>query len=330
MFWLLLLLPVLVFVYILIKRRRHKYAVRYSSVSLIKESIGSRHNIRRYIPPFLFLFCLAATIFALSRPIDTVVLPSEQGTVILTIDVSLSMLASDIEPTRLEAAESAAIALVGKEPKDVRIGVVSFSGTTAILQAPTTDHVAITNSINRLQPQESTAIGSGILTSLDAIFEQPGGNPAPVSQGAISLNQLQPAPPPLPAGTYAPAVVVLLTDGQNNTGPEPLDIIDQAKNRGVRIYTVGVGSPGGANLIIGRSMVRVSLDEQTLKQVAEQTDGRYFNAENETELYNIYENLGKQIVFEKHQTELTSAFTGLAMVLGLIAGTLSLLWSNRP
>jgi Ca-activated chloride channel family protein len=328
--WLLLILPLLAAGYVLLQRRRHKYTLKFSSLSLVKEAMGNKSSIRRYIPPILLLVCMIASIFALARPAATIILPSQKSTVILAIDVSLSMLADDIKPTRLQAAEAAAQTFVKKEAKDVRIGVVAFSGTTAVVQAPTTNHELVLAAITRLFPQASTAIGSGILTSLDAIFEEPEGKAAPVSGETLFSFKAPPTLAPTIPKASAPAVIILLTDGQSNMGPKPLEILDQAISRGVRIYTVGVGSVEGTTLVLDRRYsVRVSLDEPTLEQIAERTGGKYFNAENETSLFNIYENLPKQLVFERQQTELTAAFTGLAIALALVAGILSLLWFNR-
>jgi Ca-activated chloride channel homolog len=328
--WLLLLLPVFVFGYILLLRRRKKYAVRYSNISLVKDALGHRPGIRRYIPPALLLLCIAVMIIALARPAATIVLPSERGTIILAIDVSGSMRASDIKPSRLEAAKSAARVFVEKQPAGVRLGVVCFSGTTAITQAPTTDREAVLAAIDRLYTQFRTAIGSGILTSLDAIFEKPGNKPAPVSSDILQSDQQKLSTSPVPSGTYAPAIILLLSDGQSNTGPPPLTIIDQAISRGVRIYTVGMGTASG--VIQGYDSnysIRVSLDETTLTQIAKLTGGKYYKANDESELYRIYEDLGTQLVFEQKQTELTALVTGLAVVIALIAAILSLLWFNR-
>src|SRR3990170_2825080 len=228
MLWALLLVPVLIAAYILAQRRRRKYALRFASLSLIKEALGRGPGIRRHIPPALFLIGVTALIVALARPVATVILPSQQGTVILALDVSGSMRAQDLQPTRLEAAKAAARAFVDKQPKNVRIGVVSFSNNAAVVQAPTTDRETVLAAINRLSTQRATAIGSGILTSLDAVFEEPGAKPTPSSRDPLTLSEPTAAPTPVPPGTYAAAVVVLLSDGQSNAGPDPLQAAKQA------------------------------------------------------------------------------------------------------
>lgn len=329
MLWLLFLVPILAGAYFLIQRRRKKYALRYASLSLVKDAMGRGSRIRRHIPPIIFLLSMTIILVALARPAATITLPSQQGTVILTFDVSGSMRAEDIRPTRLEAAKSAALKFVEKQPRNVRIGVVSFSDNAAVVQAPTTDREAINGAINRLKAQRATGIGRGIITSLEAIFEEPSTKSAQSSRDPLGLPDPSPSPAPLPPGTYAPAVIVLLSDGQSNVGPRPLEVIEQAANRGVRVYTVGMGSPEGIVLNFEGRSVRVRLDEDTLKRMAEKTDGRYYRASNETDLSKIYETLGSQIVFKIEQTELTAWFTGFAALLLIVAGLLSLLWFNR-
>jgi Ca-activated chloride channel homolog len=332
MLWLLLLIPGFVVLYILLQRRRRKYALRYASLSLVKEALGSGPGKRRYIPPILFLIGLTISILAIARPAASITLPSMQGTVILTIDSSGSMNADDLKPSRLEAAKAAAKTFIAKQPSNVRIGVVSFSESTAIVQPPTTDRQAILAAITRLSAQRGTAIGRGILTSLDAIFEEPGKTtltPTPSARNSLTPSQPKAPTRTLPRGTYASAAIVLLSDGQSNSGPPPLDIIGEAVNRGVRIYTVGVGSESGTILRFEGFSMRVKLDEETLKQIADKTDGEYFKASSETDLNKIYDDLSKQVIFKTEQTELTAFFTALAALLFIAAGIISMLWFNR-
>jgi len=329
MLWALAVVPALITAYVLAQRRRRKYALRYASLSIVKEALGRGPGIRRHIPPFLFLMGLTTMVVALARPVATITLPSQQGTVILTLDVSGSMRADDLKPSRIEAAKSAARAFVEKQPRNVRIGVVSFSNNAAIVQAPTTDREAVLAAISRLTTQRATAIGSGILTSLDAIFEEAGARPTPSSRDPLALSEPTSTPTPLSRGTYAPAIVVLLSDGASNSGPPPLQVVKQAADRGVRVYAVGVGSPDGTILRVEGRSIRVRLDEETLKRIAEETDAGYFKADSETDLHKIYENLSTNVVFKAEQTELTAGFTGLATMLMLVAGTLSLLWFSR-
>ena len=328
--WLLLLVPALVAAYILLQRRRQKYALRYASLSVVKEALGRGPGWRRHMPPFFFLLGLTAMILALARPAAIILLPSQQGTVILTIDVSGSMQAQDMKPSRLEAAKVAARAFIDKQPPNVRIGIVSFSDNAAVVQSPTSDRAAVLAAINRLTPQRGTAIGRGILTSVDTAFEDPTKPvPTPIPRDALGSIEPTPTPTPVPRGQHAPAIVVLLSDGESNVGPRPIDILEQVANRGVRVYTVGLGSPEGVVLNVQGRNVRVRLDEQVLKRIADETDGDYFRADTEANLKSVYENLSTQLVFKPEQMELTALFTGAASILMLIAGTLSLLWFNR-
>jgi len=327
MLWLLLLIPALVAAYVLAQRRRQRYALRYASLSLVREVVGRGPGIRRHVPPTLFLMGVAVMLVALARPVSVVTLPAQEGTVILTMDVSGSMRADDLKPTRLDASKAAARAFVEKQPQGVRIGVVSFSDNAFVVQAPTDDKEAVIAAINRLTFQRGTAIGRGLLTSRDAIFEQ--SDPEFLSNGSASDSTPTPTPTPVPKGVYEPAVVVLLTDGESNQGPPPLTVVDQIAARGIRVYTVGIGSVEGTVLRTQGRAIRTRLDEATLKRVAEATDGAYFNATTEKDLQVIYQNLSTQLVFRKQQSEVTAVFTALAVALSLIGGVLSLMWFNR-
>lgn len=330
---LLLTIPVLVLLYVLAQRRRKKYAVRYASLSLVKDAMGRGPGLRRHIPPLLFLFAITAMIVALARPIAVVTLPTQEGTVILVFDVSGSMAADDLKPNRMEAAKTAARTFVDHQNAAVRIGVVSFSDNAFVVQSPTIDRDAVNAAINRLSPQRGTAVGRGILTALDAVTEEgdaelsAGGRPTPSFFGPTPTPT--PTPKPLPKGVYAPAIIILLSDGESNIGPSPTDVLDGAINQGIRIYTVGVGSPEGTILRIQGRAIRTRLDEAILKKIAEKTDGEYFNAANETDLRSIYEKLGTHLTLRTEKTEITAVFTALGAFLSLVAGFLSLWWFNR-
>ncbi len=345
MLWLLLTVPLLVLAYVLVQRRRKKYAVRFGSLLLMKQALRRGPGWRRHIPPLLFLLALTALMVAVARPVMVVTLPAREGTVILLMDVSGSMQATDIEPTRMEAAKAAARAFVEKQPDGVRIGVVSFSDNASIVQAPTSDRNDVLAAINRLRQQRATAIGRGLLTSLDAIFagdttesmmapyQYPQGGQGSQPPSGSFFGRPTPIPPPtmtpVPKGTYVPAIIVLLTDGENNQYPPPLEIIDQVVDRGVRVYTIGMGSPGGVVLTNQGRTMRTRLDEATLKKIAEQTDGQYFNASNAQDLRTIYENLSLQLVMRAEKQEITWGLAATAILLLVLAGTLSLLWFNR-
>lgn len=327
--WLLLLIPLLVLFYVLAQRRRSAYAVRYASLSLVKEALGKGPGIRRHIPPALFLIALTTMILGLARPEATVTMLKREGTVILVLDVSGSMMADDLQPTRMEAAKDAAKRFVERQPQGVRLGVVSFTDNASIVQTPTTDKNPVLGAVNRLQPQRGTAVGRGLVTALDAIFES---NLASLIETPPN-SRATPAPlPPAqkpPPGEYAPAIIVLLTDGESNVGPDPVDVAKLAADRGVRVYTIGLGSPEGTLLRIQGRAVRTRLDDSSLRHIAEMTDGDYYRASTESDLRSIYDRLGATNVLRTEQQEITFIFTAAAVVISLLAGLLSLVWFNR-
>ena len=231
--YLLALIPILVFFYILILRRRRPYAVRFSSLSLVREAVGKQSQVRRHLPFVLFLLAMSSLVVAMGRPVTTVTLPAANATIILTIDVSRSMCSTDISPNRLEAAKSAALDFIEAQEANVQIGVVAFAGYAVVIQEPTIDRNLLETAVQNLTTARRTAIGSGLLTSLEALSEIDDSIPSPFSGVE---------PEPLPEGEYAPYMVVLLTDGVNTTGPEPLFAAEYAKTRGVRVYTIGFGT----------------------------------------------------------------------------------------
>ncbi len=263
----LIAVPIFTGLYIWAQRRRRKYALRYASLSLVKEALGRGPGIRRHIPPALYLLSLAFMLFALARPITVVKVPSQEGTVILAIDVSMSMRASDIKPDRITAAKAAAKAFVLKQSENVKIGVVSFASDASLVQPPTTDHDLVIAAIDRLRLQRATAIGRAILTSLDAIVEDMGAAgetdlPSSILTAPQNPNAPQkPTKTAVPGAAKAPASIILLTDGQNNQFPPPLAILNEAISRGIRVYTVGVGTPSGAVLSLEGRSIRTSLDD---------------------------------------------------------------------
>ena len=331
----LIAVPVLLGLYIWSQRRRRRYALRYASLSLVKEALGRGPGIKRHIPPALYLLALVFMLTALARPVTVVKVPSQEGIVILAIDVSMSMRATDIKPDRITAAKAAAKAFVLKQGENVKIGIVSFSTDASIVQPPTTDHDLVLAAIDRLRLQRATAIGRAILTSLDAIVEASGAAGETDLPSAVLTQPQNPNAPQKPTKTAvpgaakAPASIILLTDGQNNQFPPPLAIIDQAIERGIRVYTVGVGTLSGAVLSLEGRSIRTSLDETTLKQIAADTDAEYFLATSEADLKKVYESLTTQLVLRSEKTEVTALFTLVAAMLSVVASALSLLWFNR-
>ena len=320
MLLLLLAIPALIGIYIWVQRRRQRYALRYASLSLIKAALDRGPGLRRHVPPMMFLGAFALMIVAMARPIAVVTMPAQQGTVILAMDISGSMNADDLKPSRIEAAKAAARSFIEQQPQGVQIGIVSFSDEASVLQPPTADRTQALAALDRLQADGGTAIGSAIKTSLDSLFTKPGANAADAT----------PTPPPsVPVGSYSSGLIVLLTDGENTWGPSPIDAAQVAATEGVRIYTVGIGSAGGALLHINGQNITAGLDEETLKQIAQLTGGKYYNATTETDLTNIYESLSAHLVLKTERTEITAGFTILAAMLSLAAGLISLIWFNR-
>jgi Ca-activated chloride channel family protein len=339
--WLLLAVPLLVAAYLLVLRRKKKFALRYASLDLVKEAMGTRIGFRRHVPPILFLLALAIMIAAIARPQATVTLPSQHETVILAMDVSGSMRATDVEPNRLVAAQNAAKTFINEQPDNVRVGIVAFAGTATVAQAPTRNKEDLVAAIDRFQLQRATAIGSAILVSLATLFPKDGIDVATFGWGAdgqkgakgrhdgADRNTGPNNGKPVPPGSYGSAVIILLTDGQRTTGPDSIAAARLAADKGVRIYTVGVGTPEGKIVGFEGWSMHVRLDEETLKTVADVTRGEYFYAGTAVDLKKIYQTLNSRLVMETKKTEITALFAAAAALLATIAALLSLLWFNR-
>jgi Ca-activated chloride channel family protein len=337
MLWLLLLVPALAGAYVLLLRRKKKAAIRYASLSLIREALGANQRFRRHLPPVLFLLALTLLLVAIARPMAVVTLPSQHETVILAMDVSGSMRATDVKPSRIAAAQEAARAFVSEQPKTTRIGVVSFAATASVVQSPTHSREDILAAIERFNLQRGTAVGSGILVSLkmifpDVEFDLRSFNPRATKSSApldTSRAPDKPAPKPVSPGSYTGAAIILLTDGQTTTGPDPIESARIAADRGVRVYTVGIGTSGGE--IIGAEgwSMRVRLDEESLKTIANLTRAEYFYAGTAADLQKVYQNLNTRLFFEQKETEVTALFAAAAALLAFLSALLSMLWFNR-
>jgi len=331
--WTLLAIPLLVLLYVWLLRRRKKTALRYASLSLVKEALGARSAWRRHVPPTLLLLALTALLLATARPTAVVTLPSQSQTIVLAMDVSGSMRATDVEPNRLVASQEAAKAFVAELPRSVRVAVVAFAGTAAVVQAPTLSREDVYASIDRFQLQRATAIGSGIVLSLATIFPEAG---IDLSQITGQRN-MPPAPgdkpkqpfTPVQPGSYSSAAVILLTDGQRTTGPDPLEAAKMAADRGVRVYTVGIGTKEGETISFEGWSMRVRLDEETLKNIANITRADYFYAGTAEDLKKVYQGLSTRIVVEKRETEISALFAALGALLVVLAAGLSVWWFGR-
>jgi Ca-activated chloride channel family protein len=353
---LLVLLPVLVGVRIWALRRR-RAGFRYSSLSLISGLLPRSSWIRRHLPFGLFLVGLATLVVALARPVSIVSVPAGQTTVILTLDVSRSMCATDIDPNRLLAAEAAAASFIERQSSTTRIGIVAFSGFAEMVQAPTNDQELLLDVVQSLTTGRRTAVGSAILKSIDAIAEiDQSVAPSDVEgapQGA--------APSAIPKGAYAPAIIVLLTDGASNAGPMPLDAAGQAAARGLRVYTIGFGTddPGSQNPRCGDQFIgrepgasdnggfgggfgggggffgggggfRRGIDEATLKGIAEATGGEYYPAQSANELNTVFQNLPTSLITRHEVMEISVAFAAFGAVLVAASILLGQKWRPLP
>jgi Ca-activated chloride channel homolog len=340
--YLLLLIPLVVAIYILSLRRRRRFAVRYSSLSLVREAAKQQSWLRRHLPFILFLFALASLVFALARPTATVLIPSNKATVILAIDVSRSMCSTDILPNRLEVAKDAALSFIRNNSSGRQVGIVAFAGFAELIQPPTTDLKLLENAITYLTPARRTAIGSAILRSLDAIAEV---------DNRVAPSELkssdQTTPPQTSKEDFVPHIIVLLTDGASNAGPLPISAAEQAVERGVRVYTIGFGTTnnssamncgdddpfgggggfgpnfGGGGLGGG---FRREIDEATLTQIADMTGGKYYLAESADRLQEVFKSLPTYVIATRETTEISVFFTAFAVLMAILAMTLAFLW----
>jgi Ca-activated chloride channel family protein len=335
--WLLLALPLLVGLYVLLLRRKKKMAVRYASLSIVKEAMGAGSQIRRHIPPALFLLAITALLLAAARPVAVVTLPSNQQTIILAMDVSGSMRATDVQPNRLVAAQNAAKAFLSELPRHVKVGVVAFAGSAQVAQLPTVNREDLVTAIDRFQLQRATATGNAIVISLATLFPDAGIELESLQVGrdrqrgfAIDAER-KPKKDfvPVAPGSYPSAAIIMLTDGQRTTGVDPIEAAKMAADRGVRVYTVGIGTVDGETIGFEGWSMRVRLDEETLKAIANKTSAEYFYAGTAQDLRKVYETLSSRLTVEKKETEISALFAMAAAALALLSAGLSLVWFNR-
>jgi len=282
---------------------------------------------RDVVPAALLLLGMAVMIVALARPQGKIDVPRQEGTVILAFDVSASMAATDLAPTRMAAAIAAATAFVQRQPRSVVIGVVAFSDSGVAVQQPTNDQATVISAIGRLKPQRGTSLGQGINASLTAIAL------ALAGPGVDYYSNRSPeptvSPTPVPVGTHIPAVIVLLTDGENNEQPDPMEAAQAAADRGVRIFTVGVGSEAGTTLDLDGFQVHTQLDAATLRSIADLTGGTYFGADDANTLASVYDHLDTSLVVRPEEIELTAVFAAAGLALLLAGAVTSLAWLGR-
>jgi Ca-activated chloride channel homolog len=335
--WLLLALPLMVALYVYLLRRKKKLAVRYASLAMVKEAMGARQQMRRHVPPALFLLAMAALAIAAARPVAVVTLPSNQQTIILAMDVSGSMRATDVQPNRLVAAQNAAKSFIGELPRHVKVGIVAFAGSAQVAQLPTVNREDLVTAIDRFQLQRATATGNAIVISLATLFPDQGIELESLQSGrerqrGFSIDgEKKPKKEftPVAPGSYPSAAIIMLTDGQRTTGVDPIDAAKMAAERGVRVYTVGIGTVDGETIGFEGWSMRVRLDEETLKQIANKTQAEYFYAGTAQDLKKVYEALSSKLTVEKKETEISALFAMAAAALALVSAALSLVWFNR-
>ena len=332
------LLPLLVALYLYVLRRHRRHAVRFASLALVRAAVPGSARWRRHLPPALLLAALAAAILALARPSAVITLPSQQRTIIMSIDVSLSMRATDVQPNRLAAAQAAAKSFIEELPSDLRVGIVSFAGTALLIQKPTSNKDDLIAALDRLQLDRHTAIGSGIVMALATLFPDEGIDLESMVLGSRQSWRTNKPPEkkaekkevkPVPPGSNTSSAIVLLTDGRRTTGPDPLDAARMAADHGIRVFTVGFGSPAGGPAMMDGYSIYMAYDEATLKSIAELTEAEYFHAASADELKRVYQALSGKFVLAKEEREITALATALAALLTLAAGGLSLVWFNR-
>ena len=349
------LLPVLVAARVWILRRRRS-GLRYSSVSLVRDARPRSSRIRRHLPFALIILALGSLIVAMARPVSIVSIPTGHTTVILALDVSRSMCATDIPPNRLLAAEAAAASFIERQGATTQIGVVAFAGFAEVVQAPTTDAEVLLDVIQSLATGRRTAVGSAILESIDAIAEI---DPT-IARSETGDVPPGTAPEPVPKGAYAPAIIVLLTDGASNAGPIPVEAAQQAAARGIRVYTIGFGTadPGAQNPRCGQQFIggepadsldpgafggggfgggggggsgfRRAIDEGTLREIADATGGTYYPAESAHELETVFANLPISLITKHEVMEVSVAFAAIGALLVALAIALGQAWRPLP
>ena len=300
------LVPLLLAAYLLAQRRRHRYAVRFTNLALLREVAGRGPGVRRHIPPLLFLLGLAALLVSLARPQAVIAVPRDDAAVVLVLDVSGSMGADDLKPNRMEAARQAALSFVDALPDGAQVGVVSFSGRASVAAPLTRDPEVARRAIRGLRSDGGTAIGDGLGLALDQLAQRPADA----------------------QGQQGPGLAVLLSDGQHSDGRlEPAEAAGQAAQQGVKVHTVGIGQRGVTARVNGRQNAR--LDEATLQAMAETTGGQYFYAAESGELQRIYADLGSQVTWREERTEVTALASGVAAAFLVLGGLLGLAWFQR-
>lgn len=334
--WLLLAIPLLMGLYLWLLRRRNRNALRYASLGIVKAAIVPGMAWRRHVPAALLLLAVAGLLLASARPLAVVSLPSTQATIMLAIDVSLSMRATDVQPNRLVAAQEAAKAFLKDLPKNIKVGIVAFAGSAQVVQKATYDRESLVAAIDGFQMQRGTAVGSAIVLCLAELFPDHGLDLGELTFGSRprgkSLDEARRPQQdfvPVVPGSYPSAAIILLTDGRRTTGIDTLDAAKLAADRGIRIYSVGLGTVDGEVPGFEGWSIYLKLDEPTLKEVARSTAGEYYYAGTAESLKAVYQTLGSRLQVETRETEVSALLAMAAALLMLVAAGLSLRWFGR-
>lgn len=340
-----LILLVLPLAYIWLLRRRRRVALSFSSVTVIRQALGPWGVWRRHIPPVLLWFGLLLGTFSLTRPTAQITLPADYMTLILAVDVSRSMLAEDVEPNRIKAAQATVNSFLQDLPSNIRVGIVTFAGTAQLVQQVTDNRDDLIEAVDRIQVQRGTATGSGLLLALATLLPDSGVNVQAAIYGGDFARRgmsggLPSAPVPLaqdagtpravvPPGSYANGAIILLSDGRRTNGPHPLAAAKQAAERGVRVYTVAFGTPHGFIPGWDGNNFYTRVDERSLQAIAALTEAEFFRAENSKSLEQVYKHLSSKFSLERRNTEVTAIFAIASLLLILLAAALSLIWFRR-
>ena len=320
MLGLLLLVPALVAAYVSSRRRRARRAAQLAEQGLVTASSTARLGARRHVPFGLFAAALTLLLIGVARPMTTVKTPRQEGTVILALDVSNSMKADDVTPTRIEAAKEAARAFVERQPPAVRIGVVAFGDGAVVVQTPTNAHADVLGAIDRLTPEGGTSLGQALVTSLTAIA----GKPVTIDPEALASDSAQ-----VDIGYFGSATVVLLSDGEETSRPDPVSVAEVASVAGVRVHTIGVGTPAGTVVQVDGFSVATALDRELLEEVAAVTDGTYHEGDDAEGLKAISESIDLRFKLVSEHTEVTGLFSAAGIALLMAGALLSVLWFGR-
>lgn len=336
--WLWPVVPGLVLLYLWLLGRKKKLALRYASLAIVKEAIGTGPSWRRHLPPALLLLGIGLALLAAARPLAVITLPSANATIMLAIDVSLSMRVTDVKPNRMVAAQEAAKTFLKELPRHIKVGIVTFAGTAQLVQAPTLNREELVAAVDRFQMQRGTAVGSAIVVTLATLFPDEGIDLSEMIYGSAprgkSLDEKAgPAKKefvPVKAGSYESAAVILLTDGRRTTGVDTQVAAKMAANHGVRVYAVGLGTVDGTLPgYDGSWSIYLKLDEPSLRAVAQTTEAEYYYAGDADALKKVYQKLSARVQVERKETELSALLALAAAILSITAAALSLLWFNR-